>query len=383
MNPFPMKHLKFLALTLALAILSGCATGEKAYHRGDYDRAVLQATKRLKSDTDNEDAMATLRMAYPAAQNLHLQNIQRASRSSAPFKWETVVAEYSQLNALADAVARTPAALNVIPSPAHYAAELEAAREGAAEARYIAGETALAKGGHANAREAFDHFNVVLLQRSNYRDARDKLELAREAATIKVVINPIACASRDIDVAFVENNLKTFLNDYRPGPFVRFLTSNEAAVAGIQAPDHIIDMKFDGFAVAQAKLEETSKQVRKDNVVIGQTRSNPPQDVIGTVKATVITYKKTVSSSAQLDFKITEGPTARVLNHKKLPGTYVWKHEWGTFRGDERAVPANLRQVVNQREIPSPGRQILFAGFAEPIFQQACDELKQFYSRYQ
>ncbi len=372
-----------IALALALAMLAGCATGEKAYNRGDYDKAVLQATKRLKSDTDNGDAIATLRQAYPAAQSLHLQNIARASRSSAPFKWETVVAEYSQLNILAEAIRRTPAALNVIPAPVIYADDLEAAKESAAEARYTAGDAALTKGGHENAREAFHHFSTALLHRSNYRDARDKLEIAREAATIKVVINPIACASRDIDVAFVENNLKNFLNDYRPGPFVRFLTSNEAAVAGIKTPDHIIDMKFDGFAVAQAKLEEKSQQVQKDNVVIGQTRSNPPQEVIGTAKATVITYKKTVSSNAQLDFKITEGATARVLNHKKLPGSYVWKHEWGTFRGDERAVPANLRKIVNRREVQPPGRQVLFTGFAEPIFQQACDELKRFYSRYQ
>ena len=187
---------------------------------------------------------------------------------------------------------------------------------------------------------------------------------------------------RDIDVVFVENSLRTFLNDYRPGEFVRFYSGAEAQASGIATPDQIVDMKFDGFAVGQSKGVEKSKEVRKDNVVIGQTRSNPPQDVVGSVKATVITYKRTVSSNAQLDFIIREGATGRVLRHKKLPGSYMWEHEWGTFRGDERAVPANLKTIVTQRDEQPPGRQELFVGFAEPIFQQACAEMKDFYQRY-
>lgn len=371
-----------LLAALTAITLSGCATGEKAYNRGDYDKAVMQATKRLKSSPDNEDAAAALRQAYPAAQSLHLQSIDRASRSSNPFKWESVVAEYTHLNGLAEAIQRTPAALRVIPAPAFYPDKLAAAKQSAAEVRIAAGDAALAKGGRQNAREAFQHFSIALTHRPSLGALREKLETAREAATIKVVINPITCASRDIDTEFVENNLKTFLNEYRPGEFVRFHTSVEAAAAGIQVPDHIIDMKFDGFVVAQSRTEEKTQQVQKDNVVIGQTRSVPPQDVIGTVKATIITYKKIVNSNAQLDFKITEATTSSVLNHKKLPGSYTWKHEWGTYRGDERALTAAQKKIANRREAQPPSRQELFAGFAAPIFEQACAELKRFYSRY-
>ncbi len=378
-----LPRFRALSAPLALAsILAGCATGEKAYNRGDYDTAVIQATKRLKSDTDNEAALTTLRQAYPAAQSLHLQNIDRAMRSSGPFRWEIVAAEYTQINLLAEAIRLTPAALRVVPSPAIHVEELETAKQNAASARFAAGEAALAKGNRLNAREAFGHFDKTLLYRPDFPGAREKLEAARAAATLTVVINPIASASRELDVAFIENNLKNFLNDYRPGDFIRFHTSAEAAVVGIKTPDHIVDMRFDGFAVAQAKVEENTRQLQKDNVVIGQTRSNPPQDVIGTVKATVTTYKRTITSSAQLDFKITEATTARVLNHKKFPGKHAWTHEWGTYRGDERALPGNLKKIANQRDVPPPGRQELFAGFAEPIFQQACSELKQFYSRF-
>jgi len=371
-----------LLAALSLLALGGCATGEKAFNRGDYDRAVMQATKRLKSSPDNEDAAATLRQAYPAAQNIHLQHVDRATRSRDPFKWEAVIDRYKQLNVLAEAVQRTPAALRIIPAPAFYTDELAIAREKAATARLAAGDAAMARGGRDRAREAFSHYSVALAHSPATAGLREKLEAAREAATLKVVINPITCASRDIDTAFVENNLKTFLNDYSAGEFVRFHTSAEAAAAGIQTPDHIVDMQFDGFVVAQSRIEEKSQQVQKDNVVIGQTRSIPPQDVVGTVKATIITYKKTVNSNAQLDFKITEARTASVLNHKKLPGSYLWEHEWGVYRGDERALSPRQREIASRREAQPPSRQELFAGFAAPIFEQACGELNQFYSRY-
>lgn len=374
------RNLHLLTIAMIAALLGGCATGEKAYNRGDYDTAVIQATKRLKSDADNETAIATLRQAYPAAEQLHLQNIARAARSSSAFKWETIVTEYSKLNRLADAIQRTPAAQTIVPAPQFHDQSLETAKNSAAQARLSAGQTALSRGDRAGAREAFDHFTKALFYNPSLPAGRQKLAEARELATLNVVIRPIACSNREIDLRFVENNLKQFLNGYQHGDFVRFHTSAEAA--GIGTTNHVIEMKFDGFAVAESKVEEKTQQVQKENVVIGRTNGNPPQEVLGTVKATVITYKRTVSSSARLDFKIVDVARSRVLNHKKFPGKHQWKHEWGTYRGDERAVPANLKKIANQRNVPPPGPQQLFAGFAEPIFAKACNELKRFYTQH-
>ena len=365
---------------LAVAVLGGCATGEKAYTRGDYVLAVVQATKRLRSDSDNEKAIATLRQAYPAAQNLHLENIERARRSSARFKWETLVTEYGELNELAEAIRRTPAAQPIVPNPLFQDEQLEDARSNAAKARFAAGQTALGRGDRASGREAFDHFTKVLLYNPAFPDGRQKLAEARELATLNVVIQPIACSNRGIDLKFVENNLKQFLNEYRPGDFIRFHTSADAA--GIGITNHVVEIKFDSFAVAGSKIEEKTQQVKQDNIVIGKTAGDPPQDVIGTVKATVITYKRTVTSSARLDFKITDVSRSRVLNHKKFPGKHQWQHEWGTFRGDERALPANLKKIANQSNVPPPGSQELFTGFADPIFDQACNELKRYYTQF-
>jgi hypothetical protein len=375
------RNFQLLSIAIiATAFLGGCATGEKAYNRGDYDTAVIQATKRLKSDADNENAIATLRQAYPAAEQLHLQNIERAERSSAVFKWETVVAEYDRLNRLADAIQRTPAAQSIVSHPQFYDQSLEAARESAAQARFSMGQSALDRGDRTGAREAFDHFNKALFFHPSLRAGRQKLAEARELATLNVLIRPIICSNREIDLKFVENNLRQFLNGYQPGDFVRFHTSADAA--GVSSTNHVVEMKFDGFAVAESKIEEKTQPVQKNNVVVGRTNSDPPQEVLGTVKATVITYKRTVNSSARLDFKIIDVARSRVLNHKKFPGKHQWKHEWGTYRGDERALPPNLKKIANQRNVPPPGPQQLFAGFAEPIFSQACNELKRFYTRF-
>ncbi len=376
------RRLRLAVPLCGLALLAGCITGQKAYRQGQYSLAVQQATRRLKSDPNNAKALDTLSKAYPAAQQWHLKNIELAQRSGDRFRWESVVAAYGELATMADAVRTTPAALAVFPDPPLYAEELGEARAAAAEARYQAGLELLANADRATARDAVSHFTVANQLISGYKDVAVRLEAARDLATLQVVLNPIRCASPSLDTRFFEERLQTFLNDYKPSEFVRFVSAAEARRPGTRAPDQVIDVGFADVVVENTQSKETTQTHRKENVVLGHTRTQPPQDVLGTVTADVVTFEKSIGTRAQLDLRITEARTGKVLVRQAIPGQCVWRDTWATYRGDERAVPAEFADAVKKQPAPVPSRQELFETVAAQLFTELSNRLRNHYQRY-
>lgn len=104
--------------------------------------------------------------------------------------------------------------------------------------------------------------------------------------------------------------------------------------------------------------------------------------VYGTVKATLYHYTKTTTSKGIVSFRIIDAKTGALLSVQKMPGEFVWKSEWATFNGDERALSAEQLQLTRQKEQPAPKPQDLFIEFTRPIYDQITTKLKEFYQGY-
>lgn len=104
--------------------------------------------------------------------------------------------------------------------------------------------------------------------------------------------------------------------------------------------------------------------------------------VYGTVKATLYHYTKTTTSKGIVSFRIIDAKTGALLSVQKMPGEFVWKSEWATFNGDERALSPEQLQLSRQKEQPAPKPQDLFIEFTRPIYDQITTKLKEFYKGY-
>lgn len=104
--------------------------------------------------------------------------------------------------------------------------------------------------------------------------------------------------------------------------------------------------------------------------------------VYGTVKATFYHYIKTTTSRGIVSFKILDAKTGALLSIEKMPGEFVWKSEWATFNGDERALSPEQLKLTQQKELPAPEPQELFIEFTRPIYDQITTKLKEFYRGY-
>lgn len=376
-----MKH---LLLLLSLMTLVACSSGKKQFEKGNYEEAIAQAVKRLRSNPDNKKARSTLKKAYPMASSLYLDRINRLKKGQTDFKWDEITTSYGYLNTLYDQLSRCPSCMSVLPKIKNYQNEYARAAVLAAEERYEAGLAALKIETRESAKEAYYHFLRVESLQKNYKENPQKLEEAKYYATLHVVLEQIPVHSRSLGLSheFFQNRLQEEL-DRRVNEFIRFYSPAEASRTGLQQPDHVVVLQFDDFVVGQVYEKETSKQITRDSVIVGTTKvDGVTYDVYGTVEAEYISSKKFIDSRGLLDLKIYDAQTDRVLLQRKMPGAFTWVSEWATYKGDKRALTEEELELTTLREPPPPSPQFLFEQFCQPIYSQALENIRGFYRSY-
>ena len=385
-----MNRNLYLILLLSLFV-AACSTGKKALQRGDYLKSVEQAVNRLQSNPTNRKARETLRQAYPQLTRYYEGQIAQAKRSHDPLRWEQVSLYYSFLDEAYEMIQRSPAALALIPNANNYQADLNAAKIKAAEARYALGMQALDRGRageRAQAKQAYEHFNVALEYQNNFRDSDQLMQEARDLATVYVLVEPIPMHSRSLNLTseFFQNQIVEYVRNTTFSPFVHFYGVGELGATG-QEPDQVVRMVFDDFVVGQSSIRERVFKREADSVVVGsvtvtENGKEIEKDVYGTVSAEVHVFEKTLTSQGLLDVQILDPVRRSVISQRKFPGTFEWADSWGYFNGDERALTsADKTAVRTRREIMPPAPQQLFIEFTKPIYNQVTTFLRNYYNQ--
>ncbi len=373
------KTYNYISLLLLLIVIISCSTGKKALQKGEYDKAVMQAVNRLRSNDSNEKARSTLRRAYQLALNTHLENVKRASNTGDPYKWERMVSEYQSINNLYEEIRRCPSCLDIIPTPNKYDNELLDAKQNAAAVRYNLGLEALVqKNIRQKAIEAHGHFNRVKELVPRYKDIDDKVAESLFYATLKVVVNPIPSPSRLLELRheFFVDKINEYLHHNAINEYVRFYTPNEVRNERLEKVDHVIEMAFDEFNLGNIYQNNTEREISRDSVVIAEKDG---EKIYGTVKATIRISEKTIKGGGVLDFRIFDDRTNKVITHEKMPSSYTWSIQWASYQGDERALNDEERLLVKRKELYPPSPQIMFEEFTAPIYDQVISKIRYYY----
>jgi len=378
-----MRAVKFsLILFLILGMVS-CSSGKKSFQRGNYYDAVIKAVERLRSSPDNKKARQTLKDAYPYAVETLTTEIGNLLNSNEQFKYAGIVERYEKINSMADEIRRSPAARSLNLDIKDYSSQLSGAKEKAALESYQAADVLLEKGDRLSAREAFYLYENVNTYIPGYRDVDKKMDLARDLATLVVVVEEISVPGLyKINSDFFHNQIVTNLSDRLGNNFIEFVGPDEAGQFG--HADHILKMQFDDFVVGATHDKEVIKNLTsKDSVKVGTANVEGKKvDVYDKVKATYTLHTREVNSSGILDVKIVDAITNKLVNNKKFPGQYVWGTDWSSYNGDKRALSAEQLKLTRQRPAAPPPPQELFLEFTKPIYDQTRSFLYNFYRQY-
>ncbi|MCZ4223832.1 hypothetical protein [Pedobacter rhodius] len=378
-----MKNISRLRyfIYLSFIIIGGCTTGKKALQKGDYDASVSKAVSRLQNSPKNSEALQVLSTAYNLALQDHLRKIDEAKATSDKYKWETIMYNYQKINQLSDEINGCPACLVIVPNPSKYISELAESRLNAGIARYNSGITLLHLNSRQSAKNAYYEFEKAQNLAPGYKDAEAKMEDAYWAAVTRVVVQPIYVNSGLYKLSgdYFQQQIDQFIGNYSRNKFVIFYSEQQAANQKI-VPDQVLSLNFDDFVVGQTYVKERVEKLKRDSVLIGETRDRKP--IYGTVKASLSIFEKSISSSGLLDMTITDWQSKKVVRQQKFPGTYVWRDSWASYNGDDRALNKQQLAMTRRKEILPPPPSALFLEFTKPIYNQLVDDISYYYNNY-
>jgi hypothetical protein len=381
MNKFSTK---IFQIGLVALLLTACSTGKKSFESGDYYNASMQAIDRLRSNPDSKNAKMTLERSYPYALDFYQNKIDAALLMQDPLKFSKIVDYYARLNHLADEIDRCPAAKDIISSPNRYYTQIANAKKQGAEERYQLGNAALKIGTRQAAKEAYYHFVECNKFESGYKEVTNLLFQSKQEATLKVILEqiPVTGYVNEISSEFFYNQVMEYLKKTHTTEFVRFMNTQELETENAQ-PDQYLRMKFEEFQMGQVYDKETTTDVTRDSVVVGQVTlaDGTKLDAYNTVKAKLKTNRRELKSLGVLDVILVDTYNNQVIAQRKFPAEYTWFTEWASYSGDERALSSEQKAITLLQPVPPPAPQALFIDLTRPIFNQVTPFLANYFVR--
>jgi hypothetical protein len=372
---------KFLALFLVPLILFGCSSGKKALQKGNYYAALTKAVERLKSNPSHKNATKVIENGYPMALQWWQEEIDQTLSSNQEFKWEYTVVIMLQVNSLDKLIRSTPAARQIIPTTKSYGNELNMAMERAAINRYDAGILLLNENSNQAARQAYEHFHKANQYFPGYKDVHQKMQVAKQMATIKVVVEAITVRTRNYQLSsefFYDQVFEYLYQNFSPESFVAFYSPAEAENLQIERPDFIVNMEFYDFSVGNlVRNEKEENLVKRVKVPVNDTT-----EVSKTYRAKLKTFTDEVISGGRLEYRVTDFNTNQLIRNELIPGSFTWINRYAIFAGDAEALTDEQFALTQNRALPLPPNQELFIEFTRPIYDRLTADLYSFFRKY-
>jgi len=366
-------------------LLLSCSSGKKAFERGDYFNATLQAVNRLRSNPNSEKALQAVKDSYPMSLTYFQGKIDYALNTNSQFKYSEVVDYYEKMNRLSDEISRCPAAMNFFPKLNYYTIELAQTRKLAAEEQYQVGLVNEKINTRLAWKDAYFNFQQTDRFAPGYKDVKRRMDDAKYNATLKVIVGQISVPrAYQLSSDFFLQQIIENLMRYRPNQFVEYYSPEAADNARIKNPDQLLKMSFDDFVVGQIYDKESVHDLRRDSVEVGTVTlaDGKKMKAYNTVRAKLTVYRRELISNGVLDVTIVDLSNNSVVSQRKFPGQFVWFVEWGSFNGDERALDDKQFAMCKRKPSSPLGPQDLFVEFTKPIFNQVTPFLKSFYQKY-
>lgn len=379
-----MKKAQFLFFCFITLIATACSTGSSSYKHGDYYKACLESIERLRSNPKNNKSQSVLVSAYPLAKKTAQREIDNALLANGIDKYDVVVYQYERLNQLADQIFNCPKALELIPQPTEYVAELSKAKQMAAAQSYELGIKALNIGTVDQSRIAYQYFQNSNKYVSGYKDVLNKIDEARYYATLRVIVQkPYTNANFQYSADFFYNNLIAEIQKNSQNRFIRYYTQEEAHKENMKNPHQYIVLNFEDFSVGNIRETSNTTDIKRDSVKVGTVKvQGKVYDSYNTVKARLTTSRREISSGGILSLRILDAQNNQEVQRRNFTGSYVWNTSWANFKGDDRALTEEQRRMCNREPQTPPSQQDLFIEFTKPIYSQAVSYVRSVYSKY-
>ncbi len=379
-----LKLYTLLITGISLLVIS-CKTASKMYEKGNYDEAVELAAKKLQKDPDDPKLLNIIQSSYRYAVNDHESRISDYAQSNNELKWEWMYNEYVSLQRMYDAIYKVPAVFDLV-KPVNYSSYLVTYSEKAGEIRYERGIAFMQRYDKQSYRNAYREFQAALRFKPGDLDATLKLNEAYEFAVTNVIVLPMqqqggyVYSSYSPDGDNLDDQLIRNLQYNSGNEFIRFYSAWDARSKNIRV-DQQLEMRMAALNIGQFRDNLSRRKATKE-IVVKEIVYKPDSVVreYAKVSADITTTRRVMQSDATLQIIVRDEQGIRVWSDN-ISSTYNWSTEFTTYRGDERALSENDKQLVNRRRDFPPGENEIIRCLLEEISNNSLYRIKNYFSR--
>ena len=378
-----MKNLIYLFITLI--ILSSCGSSKYIAGNTVEDKVLAEALRKLDKRPGDTALQNSLKYLYNDAALAHLNNIERYQKLQNNDRYDKTIAEYQALQKLSEIIKSSSLARKFVTAPS-YLNEIQKAKMDAAEDFYQYGleliENSRDKQSYRDAYSAFQKANRYI---PGYKDVKRQMNDAFQNSILDVVINPVTDNSsfyqsmgrnrfgNSFNSDMMQRSLVRDLGgDYNKNSPARFYTDIDASRARIDV-DWVVDIMWTNLDIPRPYTNQYTKNVSKE-IEIGKDSSGKKQ--YQTVNATLYLTKRYFTAQGDLECRVTDAYTRKNIDLNRYTSRVDWSQEYGTYKGDSRALSEIDWAMINLRNPVLPSREEILAGLFDKMYPQLRNGLK-------
>lgn len=383
MNRFPF--LTAIILASLFLFTQGCASADKMLERGEYDKVIRLAQRKLTGKQRKSPKLVTaVEAAYARVTARDLAEIDRLKSANRESNWGRINSIYRDMRKRQEALAP----LLPLTDKNGYTAYFEIinvnrmeqeSRNRAAAYHYTQGQKLMnraRRGDKASARAAYRELAESLKYFRGYKDASNLQREAHELGISHILVNVDNKAHVIVPQRFEDRLLQVNMADLNS-----FWEEYHINTRSGLTFDYRINLDITQINVSPERIREReyvdTKEIEDGFEYVLDNNGNVAKDSLGndikvtrviTVKAQIIEVLQEKQANVQGTIKVFSLPDNRLLRSQPLGASVLFENYASTFRGDERALSRETRRRIGNRPGPFPTN--------ESMILQAADELK-------
>lgn len=378
---------RLLSLLIILSIFfSSCNVTKRYYIRGEYDRAIARAVKKIKKNPTKEKEITYLEKSYNAANQYNQERLKFLKTEGRPENWGEILDIYSTLKyrqSIIQPVLPLKLGNRTISFPyIDYDKDIQNAKQNAAEYWYTKGKQLLNSGNRYQAREAYENFKNVKYYYETYQDIDNLMALSLLKGVSKVAMRfenntifklPVDFKDRLFNLEFERLDSKWVR--YFPNP-----DNNDqyhyAVKLNLKAIQILPEKVFVRESVKTKKVQDgTEVLLDNNNNVVKDSLGNPVR-VPRMVEVSCKLIETVQQKGAHLDGEVLyfDIDKQKEITIKPLGSDYFFEHSIFIANGDLRALDEETRKKLGQLPVPFPNDIEMISGAIE-IFKKVFSDL--------
>jgi len=368
-------------LLFSVILLSGCNSSEKLLQKGEYDRAIEKAVKKLRKDPGNDKELYVLKEAYTKANSFDLEQISFLEKEGRSENYVRIYQLYGRLDRRQDRIKTLPTRLMSEFRIVNYDDELIASKEQAAETAYQQGLDYLNLGGKENARRAFYEFENVQSLYPNYKDVNDLQKEAAYLGTNQVLFIVENNSEVMLPERFESELRKISLGDLNNRWIQYSVYENEDVDYDYFVALNINRITLSPEGLEREKYSETT-EIQDGTRYVLDDRGNVMKDSLGNdikvpnmvnVTADIQTQRQFKEATVGGSLDYVDLRTEQLVRSENIGVTAVFEHISGSYTGDERALSQDSKEVIERNAVPFPDDEFMLMDAATLLKERAKD----------